>query len=1019
MSRQAKQILAAAAKRAAESDSFVANLLLGDIEPGRCNREQFLEVLAHFEDICAKKPIDQRAIYVEQAYARCLTLLSEGSNIPMNRIDNLFRQIVVLHPTMAMLDFDELQKYGVKMKVRSLIIHFDMSGSMQGSRFPGLVRTTIDMCAEFRHKGCQVYVSMFGGKEQESIHASLGNRMLTLDEFSSGNYQPQGSTAFCPSFERSKQFHEPYDAIIISDGEFTDDTSKLAFQDQCKTVFFVAPPWSPPGVEEKHAQVISNCVHSSVPYIGIPSEKYSELAKIINEHHSFVDLSGFISIGKSVISNYILAPTRMINLFNNCFAQGENQLQILTKKIIGLFRYLEETAKLNFERCIRGDDFRSIMSLVIPLKRVSEGHLEESAACRQLYGYLSHLFDHFCREQENLLKKMEHDAKAKFQLIKIWDEAMSFSERELIIEENVKNYGAHVGYLNFRLNTLNCSCEALHEALKQIRTIYAPENLESLSLILELFTSCKIDDKPLHGSIDEAVLIWRKPDGTIDLLSALRQLPSILQQYEQLKGDAISRSWTFQSLTAIRLAWVMRASGLSFPSFIGQALPALLVPRKVLVDLDQNDNRANFWLKIIREISSEIQLPSETAQLIHQILTGHAVKNFHHHLTDQSIEYEKQIYEDVSPFIDTDDPRAWCMFVDDDGSNVHGISGQLIQKLRVITSQRDIDRFYEMNLRKHGSVIRPRYLTLSEYPNLPDGAIVLYDSGIRKDVDLLREQLSELLGDSGSTIQINAHIHTIRDRLQSIPTVLWTDKESIAQTVVSCKAACQGATLPTEKVTINITKSVIIDYCVSQVEDSFVRGVIHGLSEYSRISTEEFVAGMSRLDYAIECGQKALTTPPAIENRPFTHIDKPGVRQCLEKQYKKLLRSLRSVTDPPRFMSMATMLEQIKTSAPEVETLGFADLESIPEQTKEKSTAPKQPAIVLNEILFTCPITLDIMDNPVTTNPCGHVFEKEAIEDYLKKIQNQCPICRTPITNIIQNFNFKSVIEAWKMQNNQ
>ncbi|CAF3413061.1 unnamed protein product, partial [Rotaria sp. Silwood2] len=52
--------------------------------------------------------------------------------------------------------------------------------------------------------------------------------------------------------------------------------------------------------------------------------------------------------------------------------------------------------------------------------------------------------------------------------------------------------------------------------------------------------------------------------------------------------------------------------------------------------------------------------------------------------------------------------------------------------------------------------------------------------------------------------------------------------------------------------------------------------------------------------------------------------------------------------------------------------------------------------IGLNRTLFTCPITLDIMENPVTTTPCGHMFDMDAINEYLT-VNNTCPVCRTVV----------------------
>ncbi|CAF5055787.1 unnamed protein product, partial [Rotaria sp. Silwood1] len=386
-------------------------------------------------------------------------------------------------------------------------------------------------------------------------------------------------------------------------------------------------------------------------------------------------------------------------------------------------------------------------------------------------------------------------------------------------------------------------------------------------------------------------------------MSILRQLPLCLQQYQysqQIQRDSV---WTLQPLAAIRLAWVMDASGRTFPDFIPQALSSLVVSNKYLSDLDQDKNRSTFWMKILRQVSPKIDLTSETLQSTHQILTVHVLKGFLLQLTDGSITYEKHVYENVSPFIDTDEPMAWCVFVNKDFDLVNARTGQVIERSTFITDPHEVEGWYRMNLQKRGSVVRPQYLSKREYPTFPDGAIELYNTSTRKDVDILRDQLKELGGDSYSFDQINAHIYTIRDRLTTIPCVLWGSTDLINQTTAIAKVTCQGATLPTEKVTINITRPIIIDYLVSHCHDPFVTGALRGFGEYARIASQQASNGITELDYAIECGQKATTETTTVQTASFIHLDKSGVREFLEQQYKKLTRRLRSVMNPPQFQS--------------------------------------------------------------------------------------------------------------------
>ena len=350
---------------------------------------------------------------------------------------------------------------------------------------------------------------------------------------------------------------------------------------------------------------------------------------------------------------------------------------------------------------------------------------------------------------------------------------------------------------------------------------------------------------------------------------------------------------------------------------------------------------------------------------------------------------------------------------------VNPLTGQVTDKLNFITDPHQVERYYAQNLSKTGAVVRPRYLTLLDYPELPAGAIELYSSGMRKDVDILRDQLIESYHQSHGSNQIDAHIHTIRDRVKTIPCVVWGDQDSISQTVANAKAACEGAIVPIESVSVNISKAVVIDYCVSHCVDPFAVGALRGLDEYSRVASQETATGMTQLDYAIECGQKGLGATTTRSTVQFLHLDKPGVQKYLEKQSKRLCRSLRSVMYPPQFQSYTALVEQVKKMATEDEIFGMADLEAMPATTTETTTARSRTQATLRRELFTCPITLDIMEEPVTTTPCGHMFEKDAIEGYLRTVGNTCPICRSAVTTITQNYTFKNVIQAWLAQQDE
>lgn len=65
---------------------------------------------------------------------------------------------------------------------------------------------------------------------------------------------------------------------------------------------------------------------------------------------------------------------------------------------------------------------------------------------------------------------------------------------------------------------------------------------------------------------------------------------------------------------------------------------------------------------------------------------------------------------------------------------------------------------------------------------------------------------------------------------------------------------------------------------------------------------------------------------------------------------------------------------------------------------------------------FICPISLELMDDPVICND-GYSYEKKAILNWLKK-SNISPMTREPIYNLLINKQLKELINDWKNENN-
>jgi hypothetical protein len=67
---------------------------------------------------------------------------------------------------------------------------------------------------------------------------------------------------------------------------------------------------------------------------------------------------------------------------------------------------------------------------------------------------------------------------------------------------------------------------------------------------------------------------------------------------------------------------------------------------------------------------------------------------------------------------------------------------------------------------------------------------------------------------------------------------------------------------------------------------------------------------------------------------------------------------------------------------------------------------------------FICPITLQVMVNPLMTRT-GLNFERDAIFSWLEKGSGSCPLTRQPLTasNLIRNRTLKTQIRIWRANN--
>lgn len=62
-----------------------------------------------------------------------------------------------------------------------------------------------------------------------------------------------------------------------------------------------------------------------------------------------------------------------------------------------------------------------------------------------------------------------------------------------------------------------------------------------------------------------------------------------------------------------------------------------------------------------------------------------------------------------------------------------------------------------------------------------------------------------------------------------------------------------------------------------------------------------------------------------------------------------------------------------------------------------------------------CPISQDLMEEPVMVTVCGHSFERRYIEEWFKK-EGSCPLCKKGAdgSHLQRNFALGSLIEHYK-----
>ncbi|CAB9503956.1 SAM and U-box domain-containing protein 1 [Seminavis robusta] len=65
---------------------------------------------------------------------------------------------------------------------------------------------------------------------------------------------------------------------------------------------------------------------------------------------------------------------------------------------------------------------------------------------------------------------------------------------------------------------------------------------------------------------------------------------------------------------------------------------------------------------------------------------------------------------------------------------------------------------------------------------------------------------------------------------------------------------------------------------------------------------------------------------------------------------------------------------------------------------------------------FLCPLTLEVMQDPVINRKTGHLFEKKAILRWIQRGNNTCPLTRLPLelSDLEEDIGLRYEISEWK-----
>lgn len=168
----------------------------------------------------------------------------------------------------------------------------------------------------------------------------------------------------------------------------------------------------------------------------------------------------------------------------------------------------------------------------------------------------------------------------------------------------------------------------------------------------------------------------------------------------------------------------------------------------------------------------------------------------------------------------------------------------------------------------------------------------------------------------------------------------------------------------------------------------------------------------------IESGIQERNADRTYANNLLIHIAEAVGVSTERSELKKVLDELKNEIEEARLrkdQAEAIQMEQI------IALLGRADAALSPRERQKiyfekKNSLGSQPLEALQS--FYCPITRDIMVDPVETNS-GQTFERMAIEKWIADGNTTCPMTMSPLNSgmLRPNVTLRKSIEEWKDRN--